>query len=228
MVIAVRIRIYTNILCFRRKKFLLLVVFKETSVLRLLMSSNQRLTAKDIPWQSVQWNDSTQSVNRDNRPIPSNKMDVWSACHWIKTCSSLASPALTKCTLRLKGNLMRRGGTEGSSRAPPITDWQWWPWPITRISRMVEKFPLSLPLAPPLTLSLSPSLPSLFFLSRSGELRTQKLKSPLVRTQSLNVLYLKPGVGQYIAIHATLTARDFFLAYFYPSGPFTCIFSKPP
>ena len=35
---------------------------------------------------------------------------------------------------------------------------------------------------------------------------------------------LKPGVGQYIAIHATLTARNFFLAYFYPSGPFTCIF----
>ena len=62
---------------------------------------------------------------------------------------------------------------------------------------------------------------------RSGKLRTQKLKSHLVRTQSLNVLPLKPGVGQYIAIHATLTARDFFLAYFYPSGPFTCIFSKP-
>ena len=61
---------------------------------------------------------------------------------------------------------------------------------------------------------------------RSGELRTQKLKSQLVRTQSLNVLPLKPGVGQYTAIHATLTARDFFLAYFYPSGPFTCIFSK--
>ena len=61
---------------------------------------------------------------------------------------------------------------------------------------------------------------------RSGELRTQKLKSHLVRTQSLNVLPFKPGVGQYIAIHATLTARDFFLAYFYPSSPFTCIFSK--
>ena len=61
---------------------------------------------------------------------------------------------------------------------------------------------------------------------RSGELRTQKLKSHLVRTQSLNVLPFKPGVGQYIAIHATLTARDFFLAYFYTSGPFTCIFSK--
>ena len=62
--------------------------------------------------------------------------------------------------------------------------------------------------------------------TRSGELRTQKLKSHLVRTQSLNVLPFKPGVGQYIAMHATLTARDFFLAYFYTSGPFTCIFSK--
>ena len=64
-------------------------------------------------------------------------------------------------------------------------------------------------------------------LPRSGELQTQKLKSHLVRTQCLNILPLKPGVGQYIAIHATLTARDFFLAYFYPSGPFTCILPKP-
>ena len=70
-------------------------------------------------------------------------------------------------------------------------------------------------------------LPSFsFVVPRSGELRTQKLKSHLVRTQSLNVLPLKPGASQYIAIHATLTARDFFLAYFYTSGPFTCIFSK--
>ena len=61
---------------------------------------------------------------------------------------------------------------------------------------------------------------------RSGELRMQKLKSHLVRTQSLNVLPFKPGVGQYIAIHATLTAREFLLAYFYPSSPFTCIFSE--
>ena len=61
---------------------------------------------------------------------------------------------------------------------------------------------------------------------RSRELRTQKLKSHRVRTQSLNVLPLKAGVGQNIAIHATLTARDFFFAYFYPSGPFTCIFSQ--
>ena len=52
----------------------------------------------------------------------------------------------------------------------------------------------------------------------------QKLKSYLVRTQSLKVLSLKPGVGQYVAIHATLTAREFFLANFNPSGPFTCIF----
>ena len=29
-----------------------------------------------------------------------------------------------------------------------------------------------------------------------------------------------------VSIHATLTAREFFLAYFYPSSPFTCIFSK--
>ena len=36
----------------------------------------------------------------------------------------------------------------------------------------------------------------------------QKLKSHLVRTQSLNVLPLKLSVGQYIAIHATLTARN--------------------
>ena len=56
---------------------------------------------------------------------------------------------------------------------------------------------------------------------RSGELRTQKLKSHLVGAQSLNILPLKPLVGQYIAIHATLTAGDFFLAYFYPSSPFT-------
>ena len=55
----------------------------------------------------------------------------------------------------------------------------------------------------------------------------QKLNSHLVRTQSLNVVLLKPGVGQYIAIHATLPARDFFLAFFYHSGPFTYIFSKP-
>ena len=61
---------------------------------------------------------------------------------------------------------------------------------------------------------------------RSGLLRTQKLETRLLRTQSLKVLPLKPGVGQNIAMHFSLTAKDFFLTYFYPSGPFTCIFSK--
>ena len=53
----------------------------------------------------------------------------------------------------------------------------------------------------------------------------QKLKSHLLRTQSLKVLPVKVGVDQYIAIQVTHTARDFLLANFYPSGPFTCIFS---
>ena len=35
------------------------------------------------------------------------------------------------------------------------------------------------------------------------------------------------SMSVYIAIHATLTARDFLFAYYYPSGPFTCIFPKP-
>ena len=61
---------------------------------------------------------------------------------------------------------------------------------------------------------------------RTGELRTQKLKSHLPRIQSLKVLPLKTGKDQYLAIHATLIARDFFVADFYPSGPFTCIFLK--
>ena len=52
-----------------------------------------------------------------------------------------------------------------------------------------------------------------------------EIKVPSGENKSLNVLPLKPGAGRYIAIHATLTARDFFLAYLYPSGPFTCIFS---
>ena len=85
------------------------------------------------------------------------------------------------------------------------------------------------PPPPPLPLLLQFLLLHIFFISkpRSGELRTQKLKSHLVRTQSLNVLPLKPGIAQCIDIYATLTARDFFLTYSYPSGPFACIFSKP-
>ena len=40
------------------------------------------------------------------------------------------------------------------------------------------------------------SIDSFYRSPSSGELRTQKLKSHLVRTQSLNVLPLKSGVGQ--------------------------------
>ena len=78
------------------------------------------------------------------------------------------------------------------------------------------------------SINSSDNSPISYLVSHSGELRTKKLKSHLVRTQSLKVLPLKPGVGQYIAIHATLTARDFFLAYFYPSGPFIYIFPNLP
>ena len=35
-------------------------------------------------------------------------------------------------------------------------------------------------------------------------------------------------VGQYIAMRAMLTAKNFFLVNFYPSGPFTCIFFPKP
>ena len=49
----------------------------------------------------------------------------------------------------------------------------------------------------------------------------------LVRTQSFNVLPFKPGVGQYIAILATLAARDVFLAYFYLSVYSPAFFPKP-
>ena len=48
----------------------------------------------------------------------------------------------------------------------------------------------------------------------------------LTRTQSLKVLPFEAGVDRYIVMHTTPTARDFFLANFYRSGPFTCIFSK--
>ena len=60
----------------------------------------------------------------------------------------------------------------------------------------------------------------------SGVLWTQKFKTHLLRTQSSDVLVLKPGVGQYIAMHTMPTARAFFLANFYPPSPFTCIFTK--
>ena len=53
-------------------------------------------------------------------------------------------------------------------------------------------------------------------------------ESHQVRTQSLEVFPLKLGVGQYIAIHATLTASDFFLLFF-PTLPVhsPAFFPKP-
>ena len=56
------------------------------------------------------------------------------------------------------------------------------------------------------------STPNSMCILRSGVLWTQKLKVHLLRIQSSKALSLKPGVGQYIAMHASPTARDFFLA----------------
>ena len=91
--------------------------------------------------------------------------------------------------------------------------------------------PLSLPLSlsPPLSLSVSLSLPPLSSsLSLSPTLSLSLTLSPLfffigyvLFYPFVKVLPLKPDVGQYIAIHDTLTASDFFLVYFYPSSPFT-------
>ena len=48
--------------------------------------------------------------------------------------------------------------------------------------------------------------------TRSGVLRTQKLRCPLsCEPSATNVLPLKPGVGQNIAMHASPTTRNFFL-----------------
>ena len=51
-----------------------------------------------------------------------------------------------------------------------------------------------------------------------------EIKVPLVENTELEGSPCK--AWEYIAIHATLTARDFFLANFYHFGPFTCIFSN--
>ena len=68
--------------------------------------------------------------------------------------------------------------------------------------------PISLSLPPSLSLSLPPPLP------QWGNANA-KIKK---------VLPLKPVVGQSRAMHATLTARDFFHAIFYNPGSITCIF----
>ena len=53
-----------------------------------------------------------------------------------------------------------------------------------------------------------------------------EIKVPSVENTELKRSPLKPGVGQYIAIHATLTARDFFLANFYFPVHSPALFSK--
>ena len=62
-------------------------------------------------------------------------------------------------------------------------------------------------------------------ITRSGVLRTQKLKTHPLWTQISKVLTFKPGVGMYISLYATPPARNLFLTNVYPC-PFTCIFSK--
>ena len=63
-------------------------------------------------------------------------------------------------------------------------------------------------------------------LSHSGELRTQKLKVPSSENTELKRSPFKIWSRSVYSHNATLTARDFFLAYLYSSGPFTCIFSE--
>ena len=75
-----------------------------------------------------------------------------------------------------------------------------------------------------LSLCLFGALIIIWFSPHCG--RTQKFKTPLLRTQNSKVFPLKPGVGQNIVTYASPTARDFFLASFYPPGLFSCIFSE--
>ena len=60
---------------------------------------------------------------------------------------------------------------------------------------------------------------------RSGVLRTQKLKTHLLRSQSSKVSLSNPAVGQNIYIYSSPAATDFFRANFYFSYPFTFFFS---
>ena len=55
----------------------------------------------------------------------------------------------------------------------------------------------------------------------------RKIRSHLWRIQSSNLVPFKSGIGQYIAMHATLMARDFFCANFYRSVHSPALFPKP-
>ena len=60
----------------------------------------------------------------------------------------------------------------------------------------------------------------------SGEAADTEIKVPSEMNSELKGSPLKPGVGHYIAIRATLTARDFFLAYFDPPVNSPAFFPK--
>ena len=62
-----------------------------------------------------------------------------------------------------------------------------------------------------------------YFTFQQWEAADTEIEVPSV--ENTKVLPLNHGVGEYIATHATLIARDFFLANFYPAGLFTCIFT---
>ena len=61
-----------------------------------------------------------------------------------------------------------------------------------------------------------------------GVLRTQKLKTYLLRTQSSKVLPVKPGAGRYIAMLATPTANDFFWLISTPRSIHLHLFQNSP
>ena len=54
-----------------------------------------------------------------------------------------------------------------------------------------------------------------------------EIKVPSSENTELKRSPFKAWSRSYIAMHATLAPSDFFLAYFYHSGPFICIFPKP-
>ena len=65
-----------------------------------------------------------------------------------------------------------------------------------------------------------------------AEMKDQSVENPKLKDwfkqNCYKVLPLKPGAGPYLAMHATPTARDFFLSKFYPSVHSSLFFPKPP
>ena len=103
-------------------------------------------------------------------------------------------------------------GADPGCADPWSTEW-------TRDSQDCAKVHFCVQVCSSLSLSLSATYRNLTF--------TSEIKDPSVKNPELKGSPFKAwSVGQYIAMHATPTARDFFLANFYPSGPFTCMFSK--